>query len=76
MPEECETKLKQWTDRFEEHRSWRAEDLALVPTSFDRFEPALCLALIYRGWWLTGANMTCYHSEIAFLPNDTQAPPI
>ncbi len=28
-----------------------------MPTTFDRYPPGLCRALVYRGWWLVGAAL-------------------
>jgi NTE family protein len=42
---------------------WR-EELALVPTSFDEFDRDLCRQLLYRGWWLAGANIATYHADL------------
>jgi NTE family protein len=56
------------TDEFEafnaahpEHRTFNGKDLAFVPTVFDRLDPDLVDALIYRGWWLTGATLAQFH---------------
>jgi NTE family protein len=40
------------------------EELALVKTSFDKFPSELCDRLIYRGWWLAGANLATYHRKL------------
>ncbi len=55
-----------FTQRFPEHRSHPRggddeRDLAFVPTVFDRLDPGLVAALVYRGWWLTGATIAQYH---------------
>ena len=54
--------------RFPEHRSWpssgNSKDLAFVPTVFDKLERGLCDALVYRGWWLTGAGLAAYHPDL------------
>jgi NTE family protein len=42
----------------------RRQELAEVPTSFDRFPADLCERLIYRGWWLTGATLSSYHRDL------------
>ena len=42
--------------------------LAELKTSFSRFKRADCEALVYRGWWLTGAAMSKYHRDL--LPSD------
>jgi NTE family protein len=35
--------------------------LAESETTFSRRSPGLCRDLIYRGWWLTGAQLTTFH---------------
>ena len=55
-------RVAEWTARFPEHRDFRGEDLAFIPTVFDRLELELCRRLIYRGWWLTGATIARYHA--------------
>ena len=59
---------------FPEQRMWGKEDLAFVPTSFDRFDRELCRLLVHRGWWLTGATMAKYHPQVATASTD--APPL
>lgn len=61
-----------WRAQHPEHRSWNGNDLAFVPTVFDRLDPALCRLLVYRGWWLTGATLARYHDGLVTLPS---APP-
>jgi NTE family protein len=53
----------EWLEGRPEHGELR-ESLALVPTTFDRFDAQLCERLIYRGWWLTGATLSRYHREL------------
>jgi NTE family protein len=67
--------VQAWRARFAEHRSWDGKDLAFVPTVLDKLEPQLCRALVYRGWWLTGAAFARYHPEVAPLPSGAEAPP-
>lgn len=38
--------------------------LALVKTSFARFDRQLCEELLYRGWWLTGCSVATYHRDL------------
>jgi NTE family protein len=40
-----------------------AEEVGLVPTSFDRFERDLCRRLVHAGWWLAGATLASYHPD-------------
>lgn len=56
--------VDEWRDRYPEHRTWAGEDLAFVPTVFDRLDRRLCRLLVYRGWWLTGAAFTRFHPDI------------
>jgi NTE family protein len=52
-----------WRTAFREVREHAGQHLALVPTVFDRLDPALCRALVYRGWWLAGAALARYHPQ-------------
>lgn len=61
---------------FDEERTWRGEDLAFMPTVFDRLDEALCRRLVYRGWWLTGAAMASYFPELAPEPATLRPPPL
>ena len=63
-----------WRIQHPEHRTWQGRDLALVPTSFDRFDRRLCRLLVYRGWWLAGATLLKYYPGLVDPPKD--APPI
>lgn len=63
FPEPPPGKLAEWRERFPEHRTYKGADLALVPTVFDKLDPVLCRALVYRGWWLAGAAMAAYHPD-------------
>jgi NTE family protein len=68
--------LAAWRAAFEEARTWKGEDLAYVPTVFDRFDEALCRRLVYRGWWLTGAAMASYYPDMAPPPERLRPPPL
>jgi NTE family protein len=50
-------------------------DLAFVPTVFDQLDERLVNALVYRGWWLTGATLALYHPGFAPLPEGVEPPP-
>jgi NTE family protein len=67
-----------FTARFPEHRTFTKggveQDLSFVPTVFDRLEPSLVAALVYRGWWLTGASLAQHHPGFAPLPPDVTPP--
>lgn len=63
FPEPPPGKLAEWRERFPEHRAYKGADLALVPTVFDKLDPVLCRALVYRGWWLAGAALATYHPD-------------
>jgi NTE family protein len=54
----------EWAEGRPEADAQLRQELADVPTSFDRFAPDLCERLIYRGWWLTGATLSRYHREL------------
>lgn len=49
-------------------------DLAFMPTVFDRLDPGLASALVYRGWWLTGATLALFHPHLAPLPDGVTPP--
>jgi NTE family protein len=68
--------LAAWRGAFEEARTWKGEDLAYVPTVFDKFDEALCRRLVYRGWWLTGAAVAAYYPEMAPSPDKLRRPPL
>jgi NTE family protein len=38
--------------------------LAESKTTFSKRSPGLCRDLIYRGWWLTGAELATFHPEV------------
>jgi hypothetical protein len=50
------------------------QDLSFVPTVFDRLEPDLVAALVYRGWWLTGAALAKHQPGFALLPPGVTPP--
>ena len=56
-------RIADWIAAHPERRSYRDQDLALVPTVFDKLDEGLCRALIHRGWWLVGAALAAYHPE-------------
>ncbi len=62
-----------FVERFPEHRSFSDEgterDLAFVPTVFDQLSADLVAALVYRGWWLTGASLALHQPDFAPLPS-------
>lgn len=59
-----------------EHRTWDGRDLAFVPTAFDRFDEGLCRALVYRGWWLAGAQLARWAPATHPLPALASPPPL
>ena len=62
------TPSPEWVDGRPEHDELRLK-LALVKTTFARFEEELCRQLIYRGWWLAGCSVATFHRDlIAELP--------
>jgi NTE family protein len=54
--------LPDWRAAHPEAREHDGRDLALVPTVFDEIDERLCRALVRRGWWLTGAALSLYHT--------------
>ena len=73
FPAERPETLVAWCAAHPEHRAFDGRDLALVPTVFDELDERLCRALVYRGWWLMGAALACYHPER--LPTVDLSPP-
>ena len=64
--------------QFPEHRTFTKDgveqDLSFMPTVFDQLEPGLVAALVYRGWWLTGASLAQHQPGFAPLPPDVIPP--
>jgi NTE family protein len=63
---------------FPEHRTFTVDgaekDLAFMPTVFDQLPHDLVAALVYRGWWLTGATIALHQPDFAPSPLDVAAP--
>ncbi len=59
-----------------ELRTFGGKDLAFVPTVFNRLDRDLLQALVYRGWWLTGATLAQHHPLLAPLAGDLEPPPV
>ncbi len=56
--------------------TWFVDSPAIgTPTVFDRLDESLCRALVYRGWWLTGAALATYHPARLGEPHSFTAPP-
>lgn len=53
----------EWVDARPEHEELRLR-LALVKTTFARFDPEPCRQLVYRGWWLTGCSVATFHRDL------------
>ncbi len=53
-----------FVEAFPERRTHGGVDLSLMPTVFDQLDPGLVDALVYRGWWLTGAILAQCHPEL------------
>ena len=60
LPDPGPASLRAWRTAFPEARTYDGRDLALVPTVFDKVEPALCRALVHRGWWTVGAALATF----------------
>jgi NTE family protein len=54
----------EWRERRPEPSREFIGDLAKTETSFNRFPQDLCDRLLYRGWWLAGANLSQYHRDL------------
>lgn len=68
-------RLAAWRAAHPEVVEHDGSHLALVPTVFDRLDESLCRALVYRGWWLTGAALSWYHPDRVPDPAALTAPP-
>jgi NTE family protein len=70
--------FEEFAAAYPEHRTFvddgEEKDLAFVPTVFDQLAVSLVSALVYRGWWLTGAALAQYHPDFAPLSPDVTAP--
>lgn len=66
---------EEWAEGRPEYAESRVE-LARVPTVFSKLDPALCIRLIYRTWWLTGAVLSRYQRSLLpeSLPRWTDLP--
>jgi NTE family protein len=53
----------EWVATRPEHEELRLK-LALVKTTFARFDRQLCQQLVYRGWWLTGCSVATFHRDL------------
>ncbi|WP_332667659.1 patatin-like phospholipase family protein [Aeromicrobium sp.] len=60
LPDPGPASLRAWRAAFPESRTHDDRDLALVPTVFDKLDPALCRALVHRGWWTVGAALATF----------------
>ena len=60
LPDPGPAPLRAWRAKFPEERTYDGRDLALVPTVFDKLDPALCRALVHRGWWTVGAALATF----------------
>jgi len=76
VPSDDDGAFDAFAARHPEHRDWDGADLAFVPTVFDQLDRKLCRALVYRGWWLTGAALCRYHADDMPLPDLGDGPPL
>jgi NTE family protein len=53
----------EWVASRPEHEELRLK-LALVKTTFARFDRELCRQLVYRGWWLAGCSIATFHRDL------------
>ena len=59
-------RYEEFAAAFPERRSHAGTDLSLMPTVFAKLERSLVEALVYRGWWLTGAMLAqCYPDSMS-----------
>ena len=56
-------KFQEWVANRPEQEELRLT-LARLKTSFAKFPLDRCRQLVYRGWWLTGANLAAYQPEL------------
>jgi NTE family protein len=57
----------EWVATRPEHEELRLK-LALVKTTFARFDRELCRQLVYRGWWLAGCSIATFHRDLIAEP--------
>lgn len=57
-------RLDAWRNRNEEHTAEERNALASIPTTFAKLDRADALALVQRGWWLTGATLSVHHPSL------------
>lgn len=74
FPDPGPESLRVWRDAHREISEHSGKHLAQVPTVFDRLDESLCRALVYRGWWLTGAALAMYHPTRLGDPRSFAAP--
>jgi NTE family protein len=53
----------EWVASRPEHEELRLK-LALVKTTFARFDRELCRQLVYRGWWLAGCSIATFQRDL------------
>ena len=58
-----DTPSLEWVATRPEHEELRLK-LALVKTTFARFDRELCRQLVYRGWWLAGCSIATFHRDL------------
>lgn len=66
--------LQAFKQKYPEGSTHNGTHLALVRTSFDRFDRPLSGALIRRCWWLTGALVATFFPDEMSLPNAAVLP--
>jgi NTE family protein len=74
FPDPGPESLRLWRAAHPEITEHDGKHLAQVPTVFDQLDESLCRALIYRGWWLTGAALAMYFPERLGEPRSFAAP--
>jgi NTE family protein len=75
LDDELNDECRDFIRAHPEHRTHKDKDLAFYPTVFDKLDRRLVEALVYRGWWLTGATLALRHPGFAPLPSTATPPP-
>lgn len=57
-------RIESWRSRVPEQDPDTRAGIAALPTTLSKLDAATAEAVIYRGWWLTGAALAVYHPEL------------
>ncbi|MCP4960599.1 MAG: hypothetical protein GY925_15190 [Actinomycetia bacterium] len=65
-----------FVEEYDAIDEYKGEELAFVPTSFDKFEEGLSRRLVYKGWWTTGLTMVAFNDDLPGPSAGTTPPPV